>query len=87
MKLFSQQNKKPKLTSNEEIILDQLRSLNGVSIRKHMDPNGTMIYRLLDERINPIMNINRKCIDGLIAKERIQVDFKTYENNFRILPD
>ncbi len=66
--------KKVKLTSGQKDVehaIDYMRKNPGSFLRKHMRPKGERCYRLLDENINPVLNLDREATETYIGNEII----------------
>ena len=61
------------LTPTEKNYWETIKATPGPTLRRYVDPSGAKMYRLVDEKINPVINIPTKIIDALIAKGRLEV--------------
>lgn len=68
-----------KLTPKQKEVFDLLEKTPGGVVFKHVKPSGTLCYRLLDAKRNPILNIRMGIIEDLIQKGVLVADGMEYK--------
>lgn len=71
--------KAQKLTPKQKELFDMLTSLNGGVLFKHVKPTGTICYRVLDNKRNPVFNVRCGLVDELIQKDVLEKVPNTFE--------
>jgi hypothetical protein len=64
--------KAQKLTPKEKEVFDMLTSLPGGVLYKHVRPTGTVCYRVLDGKRNPVINVRQGIVDNLIDNDVLE---------------
>lgn len=65
--------KAQRLTPAEKELFDSLHQTPGGVLRKHVRPTGTLCYRLLDDKMNPIKNYRQGLVDKLKDKDVLEM--------------
>lgn len=66
--------KKQQLTELEHNRLKLIEPYDGLFIRMHKQINGTRCYRIVDHRITPKCNIERKVFESLSKKGYVKIE-------------
>lgn len=69
---------KQRLTPQLQTVYEELQRYGG-RIRRHVSPTGTLCYRLVDARRNPLRNYQKHVIDALIEISLLERDNDTGE--------
>lgn len=70
--------KAQKLTPKQKELFDLLSSMPQAVLFKHVKGTGTICYRLLDEKRNPITNVRQGLVDELIDKDVLERNGNEY---------
>ena len=63
-----------KLSNRQKQVYDLLVDNPGGFVRRYVKPNNTICWRVLDEKLNPLLNASDFVIDGLIDKGVLELD-------------
>lgn len=62
-----------KLTPKQREVFQDLQSYPGGVLRQHIKPTGTLCFRLMDIKRNPIKNYRVGLIEELVSKQVIEL--------------
>lgn len=66
--------KKLPLTKAQRAAIRLIAKTEAASLRNHIKPSGTAVFRLMDAHNNPVKNFRRGVIQKLISKQYLEIN-------------